>query len=77
MMRVEVFKIRSMWGNIDFEFACSTTHGHSGGIVSVWDPSIFSKDNIFFAQITTLLFRVIGLIVMLHVSILTYLHHRS
>ena len=47
MTRVELFKIRSLWGNGNFDFACSTARGASGGILSVWDPSIFHKQTMF------------------------------
>lgn len=32
-----LFKIRSVWGNFNVEFDCSSARGNSGGILLVWD----------------------------------------
>ncbi|XP_071726615.1 uncharacterized protein [Rutidosis leptorrhynchoides] len=41
MERLELFRIKSMWGNYSFDYACSLSRGMSGGIISFWDPSFF------------------------------------
>ncbi|GKD36093.1 RNA-directed DNA polymerase, eukaryota, reverse transcriptase zinc-binding domain protein [Tanacetum coccineum] len=46
MTQVKLFHLKSMWGNYQFDFACSTARGHSGGIVSLWDTAVFVKSNI-------------------------------
>ncbi|GJR82539.1 hypothetical protein Tco_0153324 [Tanacetum coccineum] len=46
MTRLETFRIKSMWGNYNFDFACSMAHGRSGGLISMWDPNSFIKDDI-------------------------------
>ncbi|KAL4569231.1 hypothetical protein LXL04_024866 [Taraxacum kok-saghyz] len=45
MTKVELFKIRSMWGNNNFDFACSTARLYSG-ILSVWDNTMFVREAI-------------------------------
>nr|GEU62973.1 hypothetical protein [Tanacetum cinerariifolium] len=47
MTRLELFRLRSMWGNYSFDYACSMAKGLSGGIISMWDPTVFSKENIW------------------------------
>ncbi|GKC35982.1 RNA-directed DNA polymerase, eukaryota, reverse transcriptase zinc-binding domain protein [Tanacetum coccineum] len=37
----------TMWGNFDFDYACSMARGRSGGIISMWDPNTFSKEEIW------------------------------
>ena len=34
-----------MWGNYTFDYTCSMARGHSGGLISMWDPSLFIKSN--------------------------------
>ncbi|GKC10692.1 RNA-directed DNA polymerase, eukaryota [Tanacetum coccineum] len=34
-----------LWGNFSFDFTLSPSIGFSGGILCVWDPNIFLKDN--------------------------------
>ncbi|GJR86008.1 gypsy type transposase [Tanacetum coccineum] len=36
-----------MWGNYKFDFACSIACGRSGGLISIWDPNSFIKDDIW------------------------------
>nr|GEX29051.1 RNA-directed DNA polymerase, eukaryota, reverse transcriptase zinc-binding domain protein [Tanacetum cinerariifolium] len=36
-----------MWGKYSFDYACSMVRGLSRGIVSMWDPAVFSKENIW------------------------------
>ena len=47
MTRLELFRIKSMWGNYNFDYACSLSRGRSGGRISIWDPNSFSKQNIW------------------------------
>ncbi|PWA99289.1 RNA-directed DNA polymerase, eukaryota, Reverse transcriptase zinc-binding domain protein [Artemisia annua] len=47
MTRLELFRLLSMWGNYSFDYACSMSRGRSGGIISMWDPAIFIKQNIW------------------------------
>ncbi|GJS26789.1 RNA-directed DNA polymerase, eukaryota, reverse transcriptase zinc-binding domain protein [Tanacetum coccineum] len=47
MTRLELFCLKSMWGNYTFDYACSLARGRSGGLVSIWDPSMFVKTNIW------------------------------
>nr|GEX15802.1 hypothetical protein [Tanacetum cinerariifolium] len=37
--------IKSLWGNSKFDYTISESVGNSGGILCVWDPSIFCKEN--------------------------------
>ena len=46
MMRVDLFCIKAMWGNSNFDFASSSARCLSGGILSVWDPNVFSKKRV-------------------------------
>lgn len=39
----DLCRIRSMWGNYRFNFVDSLANGHSGGLLSMWDPEVFSK----------------------------------
>ncbi|KAL4573741.1 hypothetical protein LXL04_020558 [Taraxacum kok-saghyz] len=43
MAVLDLFQIRSFWGNSNFDYAYSNATGRSGGIISVWDPLIFEK----------------------------------
>nr|GEV94704.1 RNA-directed DNA polymerase, eukaryota, reverse transcriptase zinc-binding domain protein [Tanacetum cinerariifolium] len=43
---VNMFKLKSMWGNFQFNFACSSARGHSEGIISMWYTGIFVKSSI-------------------------------
>ncbi|PWA56566.1 Ribonuclease H domain [Artemisia annua] len=47
MTRLELFRLKSMWGNFNFDYACSMARGRSGGLISMWDPNMFSKDIIW------------------------------
>ena len=42
---VDVFNIKSCWGNFMFEFVCGPSVGKSGGLLCVWDPTMFRKLN--------------------------------
>ncbi|GJT58885.1 RNA-directed DNA polymerase, eukaryota, reverse transcriptase zinc-binding domain protein [Tanacetum coccineum] len=47
MTRLELFRLKSMWGNINFDYACSMARGRSGGLTSMWDPNMYSKDTVW------------------------------
>ncbi|PWA80111.1 RNA-directed DNA polymerase, eukaryota, Reverse transcriptase zinc-binding domain protein [Artemisia annua] len=47
MTRLELFRIKSMWGNYSFDYAVSMARGFSGGLISIWDPSMFVKSEIW------------------------------
>ncbi|GJT47181.1 RNA-directed DNA polymerase, eukaryota, reverse transcriptase zinc-binding domain protein [Tanacetum coccineum] len=47
MTKLELFRLKSMWGNYVFDYACSMSRGKSGGIISMWDPNIFVKKDIW------------------------------
>ncbi|GKB54226.1 hypothetical protein Tco_0904979 [Tanacetum coccineum] len=37
---------KGLWGNSSYDYAFSSSLGNSGGILCVWEPSLFHKDNI-------------------------------
>ncbi|GKA09495.1 RNA-directed DNA polymerase, eukaryota [Tanacetum coccineum] len=37
----------SFWGNMSFDFATSSTRGRSGGILCVWDNTLFQKKRVY------------------------------
>ncbi|GKE69095.1 hypothetical protein Tco_1527167 [Tanacetum coccineum] len=43
---MDMFNLKSMWGNFQFNFACSSARGHSGEIISMCDTGIFVKSSI-------------------------------
>nr|GEU72800.1 RNA-directed DNA polymerase, eukaryota [Tanacetum cinerariifolium] len=43
---MDLFSIKAIWGNFSFDFAFSPSIGFSGGILCVWDPNVFAKDNV-------------------------------
>ncbi|PWA70897.1 RNA-directed DNA polymerase, eukaryota, Reverse transcriptase zinc-binding domain protein [Artemisia annua] len=47
MTKLELFQLKSMWGNFKFDYACSMARGRSGGLVTMWDPSVFVKNRIW------------------------------
>ncbi|XP_071714939.1 uncharacterized protein [Rutidosis leptorrhynchoides] len=47
MVHLDFFRLKTMWGNMTFDFACSLSRGRSGGIVSIWDPSFFCRERIW------------------------------
>ncbi|XP_071728449.1 uncharacterized protein [Rutidosis leptorrhynchoides] len=47
MTHLELFRIKSLWGNYNFDYACSLARGFLGGILSIWDPNSFVKDQIW------------------------------
>ncbi|GKE43791.1 RNA-directed DNA polymerase, eukaryota, partial [Tanacetum coccineum] len=44
MESLEIFN-RRCWGNFNFDYVYSPSVGYSGGILSVWEPRVFRKDN--------------------------------
>ncbi|XP_071708985.1 uncharacterized protein [Rutidosis leptorrhynchoides] len=47
MTRLKFSRLRSLWGNHNFDFAVSLARGFSGGIISLWDPFAFSRSDIW------------------------------
>ena len=47
MTRLVPFRLKCMWGNFSFDYACSMARGRSGGLISVLDPDVFVNDNIW------------------------------
>ncbi|GJW52519.1 RNA-directed DNA polymerase, eukaryota [Tanacetum coccineum] len=45
MEKMDLFSIKALWGNLSFDYAFSPSIGYSGGILCVWDPRLFVKDN--------------------------------
>ncbi|GKE85592.1 MAK10-like protein, partial [Tanacetum coccineum] len=43
---MELVTIKTLWGNSSFDYALSSSLGNSGGILCVWEPTLFVKDNI-------------------------------
>ncbi|GJV91534.1 RNA-directed DNA polymerase, eukaryota, partial [Tanacetum coccineum] len=43
---IGLFTVKTLWGNFSFDFAFSPSVGSSGGILCVWDPRVFVKDNV-------------------------------
>nr|GEY24491.1 RNA-directed DNA polymerase, eukaryota [Tanacetum cinerariifolium] len=43
--KVDLFNIKACWGNINFDYVVSPSVGNSGGILCVWDPNLFYKEN--------------------------------
>ena len=50
MTQVDLFCVRSIWGNNTFDFSSSSARGLSRGILSVWDPNVFHKKRVFSTQ---------------------------
>ncbi|GKB50076.1 nucleotide-binding alpha-beta plait domain-containing protein [Tanacetum coccineum] len=46
MEKISLFNIKALWGNSLFDYAVSSSVGQSGGLLCVWDPSMFKKDNV-------------------------------
>nr|GEZ21229.1 RNA-directed DNA polymerase, eukaryota, reverse transcriptase zinc-binding domain protein [Tanacetum cinerariifolium] len=47
MTKLELFCLKSMWGNYSFDYACSQARGRSSGLISMWDPNLFVKEHIW------------------------------
>jgi hypothetical protein len=39
MTRLELYRLKSMWGNYSFDYTCSLARGRSGGLISDDVPS--------------------------------------
>ncbi|GJY67133.1 RNA-directed DNA polymerase, eukaryota [Tanacetum coccineum] len=46
MQKIDLFSIKALWGNFCFDYALCSSIGFSGGILCVWDPRLFVKDNV-------------------------------
>ncbi|GJV24781.1 RNA-directed DNA polymerase, eukaryota [Tanacetum coccineum] len=46
MKSMELVTIKTLWGNSSFDYALSSSLGNSGGILCVWEPTLFVKDNV-------------------------------
>nr|GEV33533.1 RNA-directed DNA polymerase, eukaryota [Tanacetum cinerariifolium] len=46
MSSVSHMVVKSLWGNSNYDFAYSDSLGCSGGILCIWEASIFKKDNV-------------------------------
>nr|GEY02893.1 RNA-directed DNA polymerase, eukaryota [Tanacetum cinerariifolium] len=46
LQNIDLFSIKALWGNFSYDFAFSPSVGFYGGILCVWDPNMFSKDNV-------------------------------
>ncbi|GJU76274.1 RNA-directed DNA polymerase, eukaryota [Tanacetum coccineum] len=45
MSSVSLMDVKFMWGNSNFDYVCSGSLGASGGILCMWEASMFKKDN--------------------------------
>ncbi|GJR88484.1 RNA-directed DNA polymerase, eukaryota, reverse transcriptase zinc-binding domain protein [Tanacetum coccineum] len=45
MEKIDLFSVRRCWGNFAFDYLHSNSVGNSGGILCVWDPNAFWKNN--------------------------------
>ncbi|XP_071699238.1 uncharacterized protein [Rutidosis leptorrhynchoides] len=43
LTRLDLFVVKSLWGNMQFDVAISSARGRSGGLLTIWDPSSFKK----------------------------------
>nr|GEU61220.1 RNA-directed DNA polymerase, eukaryota [Tanacetum cinerariifolium] len=46
-IKIKPLKVKRLWGNFRFDFATSPSSGRSGGLVSIWDPDMFHKLNMY------------------------------
>ena len=44
---LELSTVRAIWGNSRFEFQQADARGNSGGILVIWEPSMFIKEKVF------------------------------
>ncbi|GJV04169.1 RNA-directed DNA polymerase, eukaryota, reverse transcriptase zinc-binding domain protein [Tanacetum coccineum] len=47
MTRLELYRLKSIWGNYTFDYACSLARGRFGELISMWDPNMFVKEEIW------------------------------
>ena len=45
--RLELFRVKSMCGNFNFDYTCSMACGRSGCLNPIWDPTSFVKADIW------------------------------
>nr|GEU51925.1 RNA-directed DNA polymerase, eukaryota, nucleotide-binding alpha-beta plait domain protein [Tanacetum cinerariifolium] len=43
---IDLFSIKSLWGNLNFDHAVSSSVSFSGGILCVWDARVFTKEHV-------------------------------
>ncbi|GJV80075.1 RNA-directed DNA polymerase, eukaryota [Tanacetum coccineum] len=43
---IDLFSIKSLWGNLNFDHVVGPSVGFSGGILCVWDSCVFIKDHV-------------------------------
>ncbi|GJW59932.1 RNA-directed DNA polymerase, eukaryota [Tanacetum coccineum] len=46
MENMELFCVKTCWGNMAFDYVHSDSVGNSGGILCVWDPNAFCKSSV-------------------------------
>ncbi|GJZ10712.1 hypothetical protein Tco_0545471 [Tanacetum coccineum] len=46
MKSMELVTIKTLWGNSSFDYALSSSLGNSEGILCIWEPTLFVKDNV-------------------------------
>nr|GFC50613.1 RNA-directed DNA polymerase, eukaryota [Tanacetum cinerariifolium] len=46
MESVSYMDVKAMWGNSNFDFVCSDSQGNLGGILCIWEMSMFRKDHV-------------------------------
>ncbi|GKB98173.1 RNA-directed DNA polymerase, eukaryota [Tanacetum coccineum] len=46
MKSMELVTIKMLWNNSSFDYALSSSLGDSGGILCVWEPTLFVKDKV-------------------------------
>ncbi|PWA76634.1 RNA-directed DNA polymerase, eukaryota [Artemisia annua] len=46
MESIDLLSIKSLWGNLNFDHAISSSVGFSGGILCVWDTCVFTKHHV-------------------------------
>nr|GEY11655.1 RNA-directed DNA polymerase, eukaryota [Tanacetum cinerariifolium] len=50
MERVSQMDIKYMWGKSNFDYTCCDSLGASGGILCIWEESVFKKDNVLISN---------------------------
>ncbi|GJT61775.1 RNA-directed DNA polymerase, eukaryota [Tanacetum coccineum] len=46
MSTVSHMDVKYLWGNSNYDYVCSDSLGSSGGILCMWEASIFKRDNV-------------------------------
>nr|GEU38861.1 putative ribonuclease H protein At1g65750 family [Tanacetum cinerariifolium] len=46
MSKISHMDVRFMWGNTNYDFVCSDSLGNSGGILCIWEATVFKKENV-------------------------------